>query len=407
MIFSSTSRSSSSGGDDELPTPESPFHRDRPNAMSSFNHPTRTSPPSDSSTLSNPWARMFPSPERADTGTLGVAANTFGSAAANTLGYPFNTSTHLAYSNHYMGSNILSNRDYPYCSEEATTTHYMMVDIARSQNYHPTADPMHYTYYELQPSSGHGDPVHNSPSWHGAQYHNTAPGAVDAWYPNTSATGGNPPPSYIPPMQYSDARPQYVSPNICASSSSHREPSSAHYPEAYHDSWQRCENHAICDPQIVGSSLPEQPDPSMAPLPPAAIFSHTHISHGDDISNPSHRLPSIRPHQDLPSRNSRSRQNSRRHRRSNPYGTHHSPSPTFSCGWLIGENMTCTYEGPLDAFKAHFRGNHLSGGQDAPNVCCWQGCEYRKRDNADIHFMRRDSAWRHVWETHLGMKRNT
>ncbi|KAG2032613.1 hypothetical protein BDR03DRAFT_745524 [Suillus americanus] len=389
--------------------------------MSRFNRPARTSPPFDSLTSSNPEARRFPSPVRADTGTSGVAANTSGSAA-DTLGYPFNTFAYPVYLNGYIGSNVSSTGNFPYRSEGATTTHSVMDDIARSQKYYPTADFIHYdsdsydikipmpypVTYELQPNSGYGNPVHNA-----------VQGGVNAWYPGTPVTGGNPPPSYIPPVQYLDGYrytpypPQYASPNTHASSSSYRAPSSypessAHYPEAYHGSWPQCEYPAICDPQAAGFSSPEQPGPSMALLPSAAIFSHPYIGHGDDIRNPSHRPPSIQPHQDLPpNRNSRSRQNSRRRRRSHPYGTHHSPSTaTFSCGWLVRENTTCGFEGLLDAFKMHFRRSHLSGAQDAPNVCCWRGCKYRKRDNADICVMRRDNVWRHVWETHLGMKRN-
>ncbi|KAG1851467.1 hypothetical protein DFJ58DRAFT_424268 [Suillus subalutaceus] len=199
MAFFFTPRSSSSPPDDELAVPGSPYRRDHPNAMSSFNCPVRTSPPSDPSTSSN-GARRFPSPGRGDTGTSGVAANMFGSATANTLGYHFNTSTYFAHLNGYMGSNISSNRDFPYRSEEATTTQSMMDDITRQQDYHPTADPIHYgSYCELQPSSGYGDPVHNPLSWYGAEYHNAAQGGVDAWYPSTPVTGGNPSPSDIPP----------------------------------------------------------------------------------------------------------------------------------------------------------------------------------------------------------------
>ncbi|KAG1804115.1 uncharacterized protein BJ212DRAFT_944638 [Suillus subaureus] len=417
MIFFPTPQSSSSPPDGELTVPESPYRRDHPNAMSSSDRPVRTFLPFDSSTSANPGAGSFPFPGRAG-GTSGAMANRFGSAA-NMLVYPFNTFTYPVYLNGSMGSNISSNGDFPYSSEEATTTHPMMDDIARLQNHYPTADPMHYGSYELQPSLGYGDSGYNLLSRHGALYHDTAQGGIDAWYSSSPVTGGNPPPSYIPPMQYPDGctpyRPQYVSPSTDASSSSCREPSSyprepdssAHYPGAYHASWPRCEDHAICDPQVVGSSLPEQPDPSMAPLPFAAIFSHPYIGHGDDTSNPSHRPPSIQPHQDLPHRNSRSRQNSRRRRRSHSYRTHHSPPSiaTFSCDWLVGENTTCTFKGPLDVFKTHFRRSHLSGDQNAPNACRWRNCTYRKRDNADICVMRRDSVRRHVWETHLGLKR--
>jgi hypothetical protein len=67
--------------------------------------------------------------------------------------------------------------------------------------------------------------------------------------------------------------------------------------------------------------------------------------------------------------------------------------------------MTCTFEGPLEAFKTHFRHSHLEGAQDAPHECRWQGCKYRKRNNAAIRVMRRDSMFRHVLEKHFGKKR--
>ncbi|KAG1882328.1 hypothetical protein F4604DRAFT_1921466 [Suillus subluteus] len=188
-------QSSSSPPDDEPAVPKSPYHCDHLNAMSNFNRPARTFTPSDSSTLVNPRARRFPSP-----GTSGTAANAFGSAS-DTLSYPLNTSTYPVYLNDYIESNISYNGDFPYRSDEATTTHSMMDNIARPQNYHPTADPIHYgSHCELQPSSDYGDPVHNPLNWYGAEYHNTAQGGVDAWYPSTPVTGGNPPPSDIPPI---------------------------------------------------------------------------------------------------------------------------------------------------------------------------------------------------------------
>ncbi|KAG1767463.1 hypothetical protein EV702DRAFT_1146631, partial [Suillus placidus] len=151
--------------------------------------------------------------------------------------------------------------------------------------------------------------------------------------------------------------------------------------------------------------------PSMAPSPSATKFSHPYLGHGDDMthmSNPSYRPPSVQPHQDLPFRNSHSCQNSQRRRGSHRiHGTHHSPSTTYSCGWLVGENTTCRFEGPLDAFKAHFGRCHLTGAQDALKSCHWQGCQYQKRADPTIHDMRRDTTWRHVRETHLKIKRGT
>jgi hypothetical protein len=333
----------------------------------------------------------------------------FGSAA-NTPDYHFNTSTYSVYSNGYTGLNITSSRDFPYPSEEVTIIQPMMDNMA-SQNY-STTDPVHHDSdnaiistsnlvgYELQSGSSYSNLVHNA-----------AQGGVGAWYSSTPVTEENPPSPYMPPMQDSDGftpyPTQYASANTDASSSSYYEPSSyrrepsAYYPEAYHGSWQQWKDPTICDPQAAGSNLPELPVLSMEPSTSAAVFSHSRIDHGNGLSNPSYRPPSTQPHQEPHRRKSRSRQNSRHRRRSHPY----SPSTSFSCGWLLGENMTCTFEGPLEAFGTHLRHSHLKGTQDALHECCWQGCKYRKRSNAAIRVMRRDSMFRHILEKHFGKKR--
>ncbi|KAG2362443.1 hypothetical protein BDR07DRAFT_1031220 [Suillus spraguei] len=411
MVFYLMSRSPSPPPDDELAVSDSLYYQDHPNTMSSFNLSGlawTSSPYFASSTSANIQARRYPGISRARTGT---------------------------------SSNVSSNEYY---REEATANLFITDNIAWSQNYHPTTDSIPYesydidnppicpVTYELQYSSGYGSPAHNSPSYPGAQYYNTAQRGINASYPRTPVTGSNLP----QPTRYLDDctpdPPKYASPIASSSSyhwpsaSSFREPffksfhepsshhcepsiyseSSVHYPGMYHGSWPQCEDPIVYDSQVAGSSSPERPGLSTVPLPSAAISTHPYIDHGDDISNASFPPQSIRPHQDLPCRNSRSRQNSQRRGRSRPYPTHHSPSTTFCCGWLIGENKTCEFEGPLHAFKIHFRHSHLSGTQDAPNVCRWQGCNYRKRDNADINVMRCDSVRRHVWEIHLGIKRN-
>lgn len=415
---------------------------------------TITSPPawavpsSDSSTSTNPPITRFPSGTSPNISTV---PNTF-SFAADTSSNSSDTSPYLAYYDDNMESNTSSDRYFPHHREEATSAHAIMDSIARPQDYYPTTDPMPYISYAVvnplypvtyEPESSSCAPVRNTPSYHGAQYHNTVAqpqGGVHTLYPKNSVTGSYLPQSYQPVQDlsgYAPRPPQYALPRVpssssyCgSSSSSHREPSpspycdpssssyggpssyrreasfyydsSANHPEAYHGSRSRYENY---DLPPAGSRLPEQPGPSMAHSRLATRFSHPDIGHGNDTSNPSYHPPSIQPYQHLPCHNSRSRRDSRRRRGSHASGTHHSSSTTFSCGWLVRENTTCGFEGPLDAFKEHFRGNHLSGSQDAENVCCWRGCKYRKRDNANIRGMRRDSVWRHVSETHLKRKR--
>ncbi|KAG1738194.1 hypothetical protein EDB19DRAFT_1829187 [Suillus lakei] len=405
---------------------------------------------SDSSTSTNPRPGRFPFPGRPRTGYSQNA-----SAAANALGLAVDTSsyasTYPAYVNG-MDSNVSPNEYFPYRREEATTTDAMMENIARSQNYHSAVDSVPYgpqdvviptisddaqwpqnTYmhhpetYELQYNSDYacGDPIHNPQRGHATQYYNT--GGIGFLPSGTPVTGNNLPPSYSPTVQYLDGHApdsQYTSPDTDASSSSHHESSpyrrrpspyrrqptsytgsSVHYPEVYHSSWPQWHNPSIGNPQLAGSSFPEQLGPSMAPSPSAATFSQPYMGRGDDLSNPPYPPPHIQPNQNLLRPNSYSRQSSRRRHGSHTHETYHSPSTTFSCGWLIGDHKTCGYQGPLNAFKTHFRSSHLSGAQNAPNECRWQGCTYRKRNDATVHAMRRDSAWRHVWETHLGMKR--
>lgn len=386
--------------DDEPTVSDSLYHHHHLNTMSTFNRPARTFPPSDSSTSANPMASRFSSFGRTRTVTSSNsgATSAFGSAA-NMMSYPSNASINPGYMNGYPESDVSSDRYPPYHREEATTTHTIMNNIALSQNYYSTTNFMQATYGP-QHSLAYSGPIHNPARYPGTQHHNTAQGGVESWYSDIPVTDANYSPSYPQQMQcpdgYTPYPSQYASPNSDASSSSHHE-SSSYRREASHPDPSACYHEAY-----HGSRAQREPQPLTS-----AMSSFPNINHGGNISHPSYRQPSIQPHEDLPHRNSRSRQNSRRPSRSHIHGAHNlSQSTVFSCGWLVGENRTCGFEGPLDAIKTHFRSSHLSGAQNAPNVCRWQGCEYRKRNDATIQDMRRDSAWRHVRETHLGIKRN-
>lgn len=459
MVSRWMSRSPSPPPVDEPAVSDSQCHRDLPNTMPSFlNWFSWTSP----STLANIQDRRSPSIDRTRTdtspnvnaahSTLRVSADTSSTlrvtADTSSYCYPSNASTCPTYRDSYTESNVSFN-GYSLHHRESTNLS-IMDNMAWSQDHHPTTDSIRNESNELQSSLGYGGPIYNPPSYHGTKYHSTAQEGGDVSYPRTTVPGSN----LSPQMQYLDNNtpypPQYISPNADTSSSTHRgsssgscgqpssssyrEPpsssyghisssshhgsssnsyrqpfnshrvsssssylqpssssyrqplshhrkpslypeSSVHDPEMYHGSQQRSEDFDIYGPQVAGTGFPEQPGPSTASLPSAA----TH---------------------------SRSRQNIQRHRRSNTHRAHHSPSTIFSCGWLVGENTTCGFEGPLDAFKAHFMQSHPSGAQNAPNSCRWQGCDYRKRDNATIKVMRRDCLWRHVRETHLRVKRN-
>ncbi|KAG1845174.1 hypothetical protein F4604DRAFT_1908095 [Suillus subluteus] len=69
---------------------------------------------------------------------------------------------------------------------------------------------------------------------------------------------------------------------------------------------------------------------------------------------------------------------------------------TVSCLWLVGDNTTCGFEGPLDAVMMHIR-SHLPlwqlGTPDARTECHWQACG---------HVMRRDTIVRHINNMHVG-----
>jgi hypothetical protein len=161
-------------------------------------------PSSDSSTLANPAITRFPSGTSPNISTV---PNTF-SFASDTSSNSSDTSTYLAYYGDSMESNASSDRYFPHHREEATSTHAKMDSIARPQDHYPTTDPMPYISYAVvnplypvtyEPESSSCAPVRNTPSYHGAQYHNTVAqpqGGVHTWYPKNSVTGGNLPQSY-------------------------------------------------------------------------------------------------------------------------------------------------------------------------------------------------------------------
>ncbi|KAG2122339.1 hypothetical protein DEU56DRAFT_75115 [Suillus clintonianus] len=286
----------------------------------------------------------------------------------------------------------------------------------------PMQYPHYYTPYAPQFSSGTDGPSssesYNEPSSRREEFaHN-----LEAYHGSSSSRSlpMHYPHDYAPyPPQFSSGTDgpssSYHEPSSRREVSSYHEPSSysgsfTHNSEAYHGSWPQWHGSAIGDPQPPGPSVPEYPVPSMTPLPPATAFSQPYMNHRGDIGYRSYQPTSSQPRQDLPRHNSRSRQSSQSRRHQRHYGSHtqetrYSPSTEFSCAWIVGDNTTCNFQGPLNEFKAHFRRYHLTGPQDSATECHWQGCMYHGRGNPNMTLMRRDSAWRHVRETHLGIRR--
>ncbi|KAG2090741.1 uncharacterized protein F5147DRAFT_840930 [Suillus discolor] len=196
---------------------------------------------------------------------------------------------------------------------------------------------------------GYGVPFHNPPSFH-SSYHNTV-------------TRNNIPPSSSLPTPH---LPQNVPPNTGLASSSS-------YPESLAPDFGT--QHGS---QPAG--LLYQPALHMAPSP--SIHSQDPSRH-----NPLVYL------------------SSGRRRKTYTQETPCSSSTTFHCDWLDENNKPCVFKGSLGDLKKHFTSKHLSGAQNALNRCHWQGCEYQKRADPTVHDMRRDSAWRHVREKHLKIKR--
>ncbi|KAG2049260.1 hypothetical protein BDR06DRAFT_961804 [Suillus hirtellus] len=78
--------------------------------------------------------------------------------------------------------------------------------------------------------------------------------------------------------------------------------------------------------------------------------------------------------------------------------SHQTGTRTASCHWLVGDNMTCGFEGPLDALRTHIVGCHLQVSRGEARVLChWQGC-------GSARSIRRDSLLRHIREVHLGTR---
>ncbi|KAG2122335.1 hypothetical protein DEU56DRAFT_904431 [Suillus clintonianus] len=456
MVFYSTSTPH-----DEVTVSESPYYYNYQDTMPSLHRPVQTVPPG-SLTSTVPQARRFASPSWMRAGpspNVGTTSNTSG-FPADTTNYS-NMSMYPDNLNGYMNLNVPSNGYSPHRREAATATlrqhptpsfstnekyaqanAAVMDNPARPQNNFTPANPIPYNNgpwpqnasshthpaatSELQSSSDYGDHFYKPASFHGSQSPNTA---QEFWRADTPVARRNLPSSRSLPMQYphdyAPYPPQFSSGTDGPSSSYHepssrREVSSYHEPlsysgsfshnsEAYHGSWPQWHGSAIGDPQPPGPSVPEYPVPSMTPLPPATAFSQPYINHRGDMGYHSYQPPSTQPRQDPPRHNSRSRQSSQSQRHGH-HGSHthkprYSPSTEFSCAWIVGDNTTCNFQGPLTEFKAHFRRYHLTGSQDSPTECHWQGCTYHGRGNPNMAHMRRDSTWRHVWETHLGMKR--
>ncbi|KAG2158523.1 uncharacterized protein EDB93DRAFT_551955 [Suillus bovinus] len=262
--------------------------------------------------------------------------------------------------------------DYP--TNASSSSYHQSPSYHSEQFVHPES-------FSDYPTNASSSSYHQSPSYHSEQF--VHPKSFSDYPTNASSSSYHQSPSYhseqfVHPKSFSDY------PTNASSSSYHQSPS-YHREQFFHP-------ESSSDYHLNASSSSHHQSPSYHRETP---FHRKPSNTGDggDMSNLSYRPPFIQPHEDLPLSGSHS------------HGTHHPPSDTLSCGWLVGENVTCVFEGPLHALKIHVRRSHLSGTQNAPNVCRWQGCTYRKRDNTAIQTMRRDCMWRHVKETHLGMKR--
>ncbi|KAG0699476.1 hypothetical protein DFH29DRAFT_1001991 [Suillus ampliporus] len=397
MMSHPTPQSSMIPPNDELEVSESPDYHDPPNMMSDLNSRLVQTIFSDSPTS----VRSFASPGITNTGYMEPSGLSGGPPyrrqpeAATTTQWQYCPSPSFSTHENYTQVNTVTVSD----NTVNVVIPMMSGNASRSQNTYthpPTANVLQ--------SRSYGNPFQNPQSFHGAQYHHPVQGGVGVGLSGSPATGINPPPSCSPPMQYLNGYPhypQYYMPNTDVPSSSYAE-SSTHDFEAYHGLHrQQWHNYAMCYPQpAAGPSVLRHPT---VPSPSTTANSQPYTSRGGEMGCPSSLPPPIQPHQDPPRSNPRPRQSSRRHRRSH---TQDYASTTFTCEWDLGNNTSCGFEGALNAFKTHFTTSHLSGAQDAPIKCQWQGCTYCKRGKSDVRVMRRDCLWRHVLETHLKMKRN-
>ncbi|KAG1829541.1 hypothetical protein DFJ58DRAFT_750677 [Suillus subalutaceus] len=83
-------------------------------------------------------------------------------------------------------------------------------------------------------------------------------------------------------------------------------------------------------------------------------------------------------------------------------------SPLLSCRWLNDDAVThCEFIGTLEELKTHCKAIHFTGPTVVKIECRWEGCDYYKRNDPTVRVMRRDTIWRHIYETHLRLKRGS
>ncbi|KAG1832885.1 hypothetical protein DFJ58DRAFT_918135 [Suillus subalutaceus] len=68
---------------------------------------------------------------------------------------------------------------------------------------------------------------------------------------------------------------------------------------------------------------------------------------------------------------------------------------------------TCEFIGTLEELKTHCKAIHFTGPTVVKIECRWEGCDYYKRNDPTVRVMRRDTIWRHIYETHLRLKRGS
>ncbi|OAX34923.1 hypothetical protein K503DRAFT_409839 [Rhizopogon vinicolor AM-OR11-026] len=198
------------------------------------------------------------------------------------------------------------------------------------------------------------DPYHNTSSLRNASYDDPTQTSTASWLYGVPAMGNHSQLPYSPSMQSSDIR----------------------IPHGPQQQWQ---GTSYYPPPT--DYLPSQPNL------PMTFKSQPGINRGDHANSPSCPLPQ-----------------SRQHHGEGPHQGSHNSSRSHTqesrpCRWL-----GCVFEGSIDALKTHLINSHLNGPQDAQIECLWDGCDYFRRGKPGVRTMRRDSAWRHVLEIHLGVK---
>ncbi|KAG1727119.1 hypothetical protein EDB19DRAFT_2042902 [Suillus lakei] len=219
--------------------------------------------------------------------------------------YLSNASTYPAYSNGYMYSNVSPNGYFPHPGKKAATTHAMMENTAQPQNYYQIVNSIPYDLHIVtipMIHNGHKIPVCliQRPISSGI----ARIMSVVTLYTTPQAdmlpiTGSNLPPSCSPPiiervvlLIHFIRLAQHMHPP--APTMNHprtivNQPPTLDHPLIIlrritaRGQWH---NPVIGDPQLAGSSLPEQLGPSMAPSPSAVSFSQPYIGHGGDLKFP-------------------------------------------------------------------------------------------------------------------------